>query len=90
MRNFEKALGISAIIANSFGSIYERNAINAALPIVTIDDKISELAIKDGDKIIGVFYTPIYNNGANIKNWSLAIPDVDFNDRCIEYRKKVR
>jgi 3-isopropylmalate dehydratase small subunit len=30
-----KSLGIAAIIARSFGAIYERNAINAALPILT-------------------------------------------------------
>ena len=30
-----KSLGISAIIAESFGAIYERNAINAAFPIIT-------------------------------------------------------
>jgi 3-isopropylmalate/(R)-2-methylmalate dehydratase large subunit len=29
------SLGIRAIVARSFGSIYERNAINAALPVVT-------------------------------------------------------
>ncbi len=29
------ALGVSAIVAESFGAIYERNAINAGLPIVT-------------------------------------------------------
>ena len=29
------SLGVSAIVAESFGAIYERNAINAALPILT-------------------------------------------------------
>jgi 3-isopropylmalate dehydratase small subunit len=28
------ALGVQAIVAESFGAIYERNAINAGLPIV--------------------------------------------------------
>jgi 3-isopropylmalate dehydratase small subunit len=32
-----KSLGIAAIVARSFGAIYERNAINAALPILTGD-----------------------------------------------------
>jgi 3-isopropylmalate dehydratase small subunit len=32
-----KALGISVIIAESFGAIYERNAINSGLPILTAD-----------------------------------------------------
>jgi len=29
------SLGIQCILAESFGAIYERNAINAALPILT-------------------------------------------------------
>jgi 3-isopropylmalate/(R)-2-methylmalate dehydratase large subunit len=33
-----KALGISVIIAESFGAIYERNAINSAMPILVADD----------------------------------------------------
>lgn len=33
-----KALGISIIIAESFGSIYERNAINSGLPILTVEE----------------------------------------------------
>jgi 3-isopropylmalate dehydratase small subunit len=45
-----KALGVSAILAKSFGSIYERNAINAALPILKYDD-ISCLALKQRDKV---------------------------------------
>ncbi|MCE5348006.1 MAG: 3-isopropylmalate dehydratase large subunit [Bacteroidales bacterium] len=44
------ALGIQAIIAESFGSIYERNAINAAFPVITCKS-ISEYDIKDGDII---------------------------------------
>ena len=32
------SLGIQAIIAESFGAIYERNAINAAFPIITCKD----------------------------------------------------
>jgi len=33
-----KALGVSVIIAESFGAIYERNAINSAMPILIADD----------------------------------------------------
>jgi homoaconitate hydratase family protein/3-isopropylmalate dehydratase small subunit len=44
-----KSLGVSAVIAKSFGAIYERNAINAALPIVVAD--LSELGLKDGDTV---------------------------------------
>ncbi|MCF7793041.1 MAG: 3-isopropylmalate dehydratase large subunit [Candidatus Cloacimonetes bacterium] len=45
-----KALGVQAIIAESFGAIYERNAINAGFPILTYKD-ISELELKQRDKI---------------------------------------
>ena len=44
------SLGISGIIAESFGAIYERNAINAAFPIITCKS-ISELEATSGDKI---------------------------------------
>jgi 3-isopropylmalate/(R)-2-methylmalate dehydratase large subunit len=44
------ALGIQAIIAESFGAIYERNAINAAFPILNCSS-MSELELKDGDTI---------------------------------------
>lgn len=45
-----KSLGVRAVIARSFGAIYERNAINAAFPILTFD-KIDPLELKQGDKI---------------------------------------
>ncbi len=44
-----KALGLAAIVAKSFGAIYERNAINAALPIVVSD--LVEMDIQDGEEI---------------------------------------
>ena len=44
------SLGISAIIAGSFGAIYERNAINAAFPILTYKS-LEEAGIKSGDTI---------------------------------------
>jgi homoaconitate hydratase family protein/3-isopropylmalate dehydratase small subunit len=47
-----KALGISCILAESYGAIYERNAINAAMPILTYSpEMISEINLKNGDKI---------------------------------------
>jgi len=42
------SLGIQAIVAESFGAIYERNAINAALPIITYKS-ISGLDLTNGD-----------------------------------------
>jgi len=44
------SLGIKSIVAESFGAIYERNAINAAFPIVTCNS-LSEFGLKDGDYI---------------------------------------
>jgi 3-isopropylmalate dehydratase small subunit len=44
------SLGIQAIVAESFGSIYERNAINAAFPIITCRD-IKSLGLSDGDTV---------------------------------------
>ncbi len=44
------SLGIQLIIAESFGAIYERNAINAAFPILTCKD-LSRLEIRDRDNI---------------------------------------
>jgi len=49
-----KSLGISAIIAESFGAIYERNAINNAMPILTSKGFVNK--INDGD-IISVDFT---------------------------------
>ena len=44
-----RSLGISLIIAESFGAIYERNAINAAMPILVADLIDSE--IQNGEEI---------------------------------------
>ena len=41
------SLGIQGIVAESFGAIYERNAINAAFPIITCKS-ISGMELKSG------------------------------------------
>ncbi len=43
------SLGVSLIIARSFGAIYERNAINAGVPIMAAD--LSGAGLKDGDEL---------------------------------------
>jgi homoaconitate hydratase family protein/3-isopropylmalate dehydratase small subunit len=43
------SIGVAAIIGESFGAIYERNALNAGLPIVEGD--VSPLHLKDGDVV---------------------------------------
>lgn len=45
-----KSLGVQAILAESFGSIYERNAINAAFPILSYKN-ISGLNLENGYQI---------------------------------------
>ena len=44
-----ESLGVSLIIAESFGAIYERNAINKGFPIVTAD--LISRGLKTGDEI---------------------------------------
>jgi 3-isopropylmalate dehydratase small subunit len=44
------SLGVQAIIAESFGVIYERNAVNAAFPVIT-SSSVNEAELKDGDRI---------------------------------------
>lgn len=50
-----KSLGIAAIIAESFGAIYERNAINSGFPILVVEDITSK--VDDGDIISIDFIT---------------------------------
>jgi 3-isopropylmalate/(R)-2-methylmalate dehydratase large subunit len=49
------ALGISAVIAHSFGAIYERNAINAGLAILRAPDALGSL--EDGEEVEVDFVT---------------------------------
>ena len=63
------ALGISCILAESYGAIYERNAINAAMPILTYDPVVlEEIDLKDGDTIRVNFETGELTNLSNEKN----------------------
>jgi 3-isopropylmalate dehydratase small subunit len=45
-----KALGAQAILAQSFGAIYERNAINAGFPVMVYDN-LEALGLKQRDRI---------------------------------------
>jgi 3-isopropylmalate dehydratase small subunit len=46
------SLGISCILAESYGAIYERNAINAAMPILTYaPDALGKVELQNGDTI---------------------------------------
>ncbi|MBN1197943.1 MAG: 3-isopropylmalate dehydratase large subunit [Bacteroidales bacterium] len=66
------SLGISCILAESYGAIYERNAINAALPILTYDPSIIEkLDLRNGDSIRVNFKSGEIVNLKNMKSESL-------------------
>lgn len=45
-----RSLGISLLIAESFGAIYKRNAINSGFPVVRCGD-VTRSNVKDGDEI---------------------------------------
>ena len=44
-----KTLGVQILVARSYGAIYERNAINAGMPIMTAD--LLDAGLKDGDVV---------------------------------------
>ncbi len=66
------SLGITCILAESYGAIYERNAINAALPILTYKPEIIALAeIQHGDKVNVDFVSGVLTNLRNGKTVQL-------------------
>ena len=68
-----KALRISAIIAESFGSIYERNAINSAMPILVSEDITKKIRDKDEISVnfeTGKIYDKIQNKTYHAKPFS--------------------
>jgi len=68
-----KSLKISAIIAESFGAIYERNAINSGMPILIARDITSK--VDDGDELsvdftTGKIINKTKNKEINVKPFS--------------------
>lgn len=62
------SLGISCILAESYGAIYERNAINAAFPILTYSpEMLDQIEFKDGDTAKIDFLTGDITNLSNNK-----------------------
>jgi 3-isopropylmalate/(R)-2-methylmalate dehydratase large subunit len=57
------SLGVQCVIAESFGAIYERNAINAAFPVLA-SERIGELQLEDGNEICVNFVTGEIRNKA--------------------------
>ena len=62
-----KTLGIQVIIAESFGAIYERNAINAPFPILTYNT-FDEIDLEDGDILKVNFETGVVVNKTKNKS----------------------
>ncbi len=66
------SLGISCILAESYGAIYERNAINAAMPILTYDPPMLEkVKLNDGNRIRVDFVSGELTNLENGKTCSV-------------------
>jgi 3-isopropylmalate/(R)-2-methylmalate dehydratase large subunit len=73
------SLGIQAVIAESFGVIYERNAINAAFPVIA-SALVKDAELKDGDRIrINLVTGEILNLQTNNIVKALPFSDVQLN-----------
>ena len=71
-----KALGIHAILARSFGAIYERNAINSGFPVLVYDD-LGPLDLKLRDEVVIDLKSSMIINKSNGKKVPLKpIPEV--------------
>lgn len=66
-----KTLGVQAILARSFGAIYERNAINAAMPVLTYNS-LADIDLRDGDIIRLNFETGKLINERNGKSTQIT------------------
>ena len=62
-----RSLGLQCIIAESFGAIYERNAINTGFPVITTD-QIENLQVVDGDEVEVNFKSGVIVNLRNNKS----------------------
>lgn len=72
------SLLIKGIVAESFGPIYERNAINAAFPIITCRN-IADLKIRNGDRIsIDLLSGTITNHETGIQVVSDPFSEVQY------------
>lgn len=63
-------LGVQVIIAESFGAIYQRNAINAAFPILTYDS-FESIDLEDGDVLKVNFETGAATNQSKNKSTNI-------------------
>jgi 3-isopropylmalate dehydratase small subunit len=78
------SLGISCILAESCGAIYERNAINAAMPILPYNPGIlAEAGIIDGDRVKVDFIT---GSMTNMKNGKTVFAEKFYDAQLAIYR----
>lgn len=78
------SLGVTCILAESYGAIYERNAINAAFPILTYKpEKLAAIELQDGDTLK---VDMVKGQITNVKNGKVAEID-KFTDVQIEIYK---
>jgi homoaconitate hydratase family protein/3-isopropylmalate dehydratase small subunit len=69
------SLGVQAVVAKSFGSIYERNAINSGFPIVVSD--LVAAGIEDGEEItVDLSAGEITRNKPGDKIAALPFPEI--------------
>ena len=66
-----RALDNQAILAESFGAIYERNAINAGFPVLTYTD-LGDLDLKDRDTVVVDLEKGTITNNKNNKTVSIG------------------
>ncbi len=72
-----KSLGISLIIGESFGSIYERNAINNAMPILIVNN-ITKLIINEDILKVDFLTGEIFDKTQNKKFFAKPFSRVQF------------
>jgi 3-isopropylmalate/(R)-2-methylmalate dehydratase large subunit len=78
------SLGISCIIAESYGAIYERNAINAAMPILTYDpEMLSQAELLSGDTVKVDFVT---GELVNLRNGKTTVVNKFYDAQLAIYR----
>jgi homoaconitate hydratase family protein/3-isopropylmalate dehydratase small subunit len=76
------SLGVALVVARSFGAIYERNAINAGLPVLAADLKAA--GVKDGDEIevnLGTGEVKHLSTGKTIKGRPFSAAQMDIYQR---------
>ncbi len=73
------SLGVQCVIAQSFGAIYERNAINAAFPVLAFE-RTGELQLEDGNELYVNFSTGEIRNNTK----GIALDGVPFSEVQME------